>query len=161
MKSDGPELGSGVKANKGAHLKATGSGKTTLRRRGPGTKSGEGISAEREVSRFRSPGTGMCVVSLGIEVVRLRLFGAANLAGLGSSSLWPRLSERESLNDMVIDFRQDRQDAIPSWATTNSKSRQTSSTGITTGACWRGDGWLNEQGGRQLALLYRSDIISF
>lgn len=121
------------------HLKATGSGKTTLRRRGPGRTSGEGVSNERVVSRLRSSGMGV-VVSLSIELVRLRFFGAVNFAGLDSSSLWPRLSERESLNDILPNskIQQVGQGAIQSWVITNDKWRQTSSTGISTGACWRG-----------------------
>lgn len=97
----GPCCHLGAEADKGAHLKATGSGKTTLRRRGPaGKEPGEGVSREMETSSFRSP-PDMDAESLGVELLRL---AAASLDGVSCSSsfwFWVRPSVRESLNDIV------------------------------------------------------------
>lgn len=83
-----------------AHLKATGSGKTTCLRPGPGDRAGEEVSTEREPSSLMSPGKG--VPSRGVVAARVEFLMAASLAWVTSSSLWARPSGRASLKDIIF-----------------------------------------------------------
>lgn len=134
-----------------AHLKATGSGKTTCRRPGPGDRAGEEVSTEREPSSLISPGKG--VPSRGVVAARVEFLMAASRAWVTSSSLWARPSGRLSRKDMVnicsrLQWRQSNAiRSLPSCETApgaaTNESRQTSSTGTANGAWWKADtGWL-------------------
>lgn len=87
------------------HLKATGSGKTTWRRPGPGDSAGGVLSTDREPSNLGAPDMGGVTLSLGaVEFTRVELRWAASLVCARSSSLCARPSEGATRKDIVPRF---------------------------------------------------------